>query len=40
MIAAARPGNPAEPARHTFADHEHALRTAAEAAGLTTSCRW
>lgn len=38
VIAAARPDNPAE-AGHTFADHEHTLRTAAEAAGLTTYCR-
>lgn len=38
VIAAARPDNPAEPG-HTFADHEHTLRTAAEAAGLTTCCR-
>jgi hypothetical protein len=34
LVAAVRPGDPAEPAT-TFADHEHTLRTAAEAAGLT-----
>ncbi len=34
VIAAVRPGSPAEPGT-TFADHEHALRSAAEGAGFT-----
>jgi hypothetical protein len=34
VIAAIRPGHPSGPGP-SFADHEHALRTAAEAAGLT-----
>ena len=34
VIAAVRPSNPAEPGT-TFADHEHALRSAAEGAGFT-----
>lgn len=34
VVAAVRPTTPAKPG-HTFADHEHALRAAAEVVGLT-----